>query len=337
MKKNYIILVAIFLSLFFSVSTFSQDSNLKENYDAFIPEVIFFNKMLLKSQQPGTVLTREGLEKERNLMKNIAPAKTILLPTQKIIAGPEGNIRLVIFKPDTIRAVVLDIHGGAWSVGTPENDAALNDEMARTCKVAVVSVDYRLAPDSPFPACIEDCKAAARWLVNNAKSEFGTDKLFISGASAGGHLSAVTAIFIRDSLHAIDKVKGVNMLYGCFDLGRTPSNRQVSDSAVMLNKKSIEESIQLVFGGWSMEKLQQSEFSPLYADLRGLPPALFTVGTADPLLDDTFFMEDRWRSAGNKTFLAVYPECPHAFNFFPTKMTKAAHERMFNWIKELSK
>ena len=95
--------------------------------------------------------------------------------------------------------------------------------------------------------------------------------------------------------------------------------------------------MQLVFKGWSLEKLQRPEYSPLYADLRGLPPALFTVGTADPLLDDTYYMESRWRNAGNKTFLAVYPESPHLFNIFPTKMAKAAHERMFNWIKELSK
>jgi len=337
MNKHHFFITAALLSLFFSATISAQESNLKEDYTAYIPEVIFFNKMLLQNQKPGTVLTKEGLEKERNLMKNFATVKTILIPIQKNITGPGGNIRLVIFRPDTIRAVVLQIHGGAWSVGTPENDAALNDEMARTCKVAVVSVDYRLAPEFPFPSCIEDCKAAARWLVNNAKTQFGTDKLFISGGSAGGHLSAVTALYIRDSLYAINKVKGVNLIYGCFDLGRTPSNRHVSDSAVLLNKKSIEESLQLVFGGWSMEKLQRPEFSPLYADLRGLPPALFTVGTDDPLLDDTYFMEDRWRSAGNKTFLAVYPASPHLFNIFPSKMAKAANERMYNWIIELSK
>ena len=207
--------------------------------------------------------------------------------------------------------------------------------MARTCIVAVVSVDYRLAPENRFPACIEDCKAAAKWLMNNAKVEFGTDKLFISGASAGAHLSAVTALYIRDSLHAINKVKGVNLLYGCFDLGRTPSNRQVSDSAVLLNKKSVEESMELVFKGWNLEKLQRPEYSPLFADLRGLPPALFTIGTADPLLDDTYFMEDRWRSAGNKTFLAVYPSSSHLFNIFPSKMAKAAHDQNFNWMMDL--
>ena len=207
--------------------------------------------------------------------------------------------------------------------------------MARTCKVAVVSVDYRLAPENLFPACIEDCKAAAKWLVNNAKVEFGTDKLFISGASAGAHLSAVTALYIRDSLHAINKVKGVKLLYGCFDLGRTPSNRQVSDSAGILNKKSVEESMELVFKGWNLEKLQRPEYSPLFADLRGLPPALITIGTADPLLDDTYFIEDRWRSAGNKTFLAVHPSSLYLFNIFPSKMAKAAHDRIFNWMMDL--
>lgn len=328
---------AILLPILYSATAFSQGSNVKEDYSAFIPEVLFFNKMLLQNQQPSTVLTKEGLGKERNLMKSYAPAQTILPTLQKNISGPGGNIRLVIFKPDTIRAVVLDIHGGAWSVGTPENDAAMNDEMARICKVAVVSIDYRLAPEFPFPACIEDCKAVARWLVKNAMSEFGTDKLFISGGSAGAHLSVVTALYIRDSLQAINKVKGLNLQYGCYDLSRTPSSRQAQDSAVLLNKKSIEESMQLVFGGWSIEKLQRPEFSPLYANLRSLPPALFTVGGADPLLDDTFFMEDRWRNAGNKTFLAMYPASPHLFNVLPTKMANAANQRIFNWIIEMCK
>jgi len=270
-------------------------------------------------------------------MNSFAVGKTILQPMLKNIKGPGGDIPLVIFRPDTILAVVLDIHGGAWSVGTAANDATLNDEMARKCKVAVVSVDYRLAPEYPFPACIDDCKAAAKWLLTNAQKEFGTDKIFISGASAGGHLAAVTAFYIRDSLKAIDKVKGVNLVYGCFDLGRTPSCRQVTDTTLLLYKKSLEESLQLVFGGWSIEQRQKPEYSPLYAELKGMPPALFTVGTADPLMDDTFFMETRWRNAGNKTYLAVYPESPHGLNILPTKMAKIANELMCQWIIDLCK
>src|SRR5436190_2324902 len=238
--------------------------------------------------------------------------------------------------PDTIRAVVMDIHGGAWSIGTAQSDDVLNDQMARTCKVAVVSVDYRLAPENPFPACIEDCKAAAKWLLNNEKTEFGTDKIFLSGSSAGGHLAAVTTLFIRDSLPAIDRVKGVNLIYGVYDLGRTPSNRLAMDSS-FLSKKDINEIMQLVFKGWSIEQRQDPHYSPLYADLHNLPQALFSVGAADPLADDTYFMEARWRMAGNKTYLAVYPESPHLVDVFPTQMAKIARSKMFQWIKDLCK
>jgi len=332
MRKNYLLVTAFILQLASANFVLAQESNLHEDYSAYLPEVRAFNKQLAQIPQTGTTLTKEGLLAERKTMESFSFGKPQLQPSVKNIKGPAGNIALRIFRPDTIRAIVMDIHGGAWSLGTAASDDRLNDEMARMCKVAVVSVDYRLAPEAPFPACIEDCKAAAKWLVANAKSEFGTDKLFISGASAGGHLSAVTAIYIRDSLHAIDKVKGLNLMYGCFDLGRTPSSRQATDSTLILYKKSMDEVSQLVFPGWSIEQRQKPEYSPLYADLKNLPPALFTVGTADPLLDDTFFMEDRWRMAGNKTFLAVYPESPHAFNFFPSKMARVANDRMYQWI-----
>jgi len=226
----------------------------------------------------------------------------------------------------------LEIHGGGWSSGFAALSDGFNDEMAVKCKVAVVSVDYRLAPDYPFPACVYDCQAAARWLVHNAGKEFGTEKLFLSGGSSGGHLIALTTLFIRDSLHAIDKVKGVNLMYGMFDLSRTPSSRKVTDSTPIINKKLFEEVFDLVFHGWSIEQKQDPRYSPLYADLHNLPPAFFTIGTADPLVDDTYFMESRWRLAGNKTFLATYPESPHAFNEYPLQMGMAANDKIFKWI-----
>lgn len=311
----------------------AQQTNANEDYSAYLPEVRAFNKQLSQPQPMLSLLTREGLAASRKSMFYKEPL--VLKPLIKIIKGPGGDLQLRIFKPDTIHGVVLDIHGGGWSLGTAEAMDPMNDLMARTCKVAVVSVDYRLAPEYPFPACIEDCKGAARWLVNNAEKEFGTDKLFISGGSAGAHLTAVTTLFVRDSLHAIDKVKGVNLIYGCFDLSRTPSCRKASDSSIILTRKYMDETFALVFPKWTTNQLRQPQFSPLYADLKNLPPALFTIGTADPLIDDTYFMEARWRLAGNKTFLAVYPECSHAFNFFPTRMAAVANGRMYKWIMEL--
>lgn len=127
--------------------------------------------------------------------------------------------------------------------------------------------------------------------------------LFQAG-SAGSHLAAETTLYIRDSLHAIDKVKGVNLISGCFDLSHTPSSRMATDSTLIISKKGLEEILEQVFHAWRKEQLQNPQYSPLYADLRNLPPALFTIGTTDPLIDDTYFMEARWRLAGNKTFLA---------------------------------
>jgi acetyl esterase len=331
MKMNRLFAVSLFpLLLILSVS--AQQSNLNVDYSAYMPEVRAINKILSQLPHTGTVLTKEGLQNARTVMSGFGNGKTILQPSSVTIKGPGGDMNLMIFKPDTIRAVVLDIHGGAWSIGSASNDAVYNDEMARTCKVAVVSVEYRLAPEYPFPACIEDCRAAAKWLVSNTQKEFGTDKIFIFGESAGAHLAAVTAIFIRDSLKAIDRVKGVNLFYGCYDLGRTPSSRRVSDTTLLLYKKSLDESFQLVFGGWTLEQLQKPEFSPIYANLKGMPPALFSIGTADPLIDDTFFMESRWRNAGNKTYLAVYPECPHGLNILPTSLAKISNKLAYQWI-----
>ena len=331
-KKLFIICLLIPL-LIFTNRAFAQQTNSNEDYSAFLPQVRAVNQYIAHMPQGGSILTKEGLAAARAGMLPKSPINP--QPEVKNIQGPLGNIALRIFKPDTIRAVVMDIHGGGWCLGTAADDDVMNSYMEKTCKVAVVSVDYRVAPENPFPACINDCKAAAKWLVNNSMKEFGTDKIFISGASAGGQLSAEIALYIRDSLHAIDKVKGVNLMYGVFDLSRTPSCRMATDSTLILSKKNINDNFELVFHGWSEEQLQQPEYSPLYANLKNLPPALFTVGTADPLIDDTYFMEARWRLAGNKTYLAVYPECSHAFNFFPTQMAEAANKKMCDWIISL--
>lgn len=323
--------------LVFTNVAFAQQTNLNEDYSAYLPEVRAVNQYIARVLPIGTLTTKEGLAATRKTMEPSTPAKTKLKPSMKSIPGLGGNIPVRIFKPDTIRAVVMDIHGGGWSLGTASGDDMLNDEMARICKVAVVSVDYRLAPENPFPSCIDDCKAVAKWLMNNAKKEFGTDKIFISGNSAGGHLSAVTTLYIRDSLHAINKVKGVNLMNGCFDLSRTPSCRMATDSTIILSKKALNEMFAVAFPGWSKEKLQNPQYSPLFADLRDLPPAFFTIGTKDPLIDDTFFMEARWRLAGNKTYLAVYPEGAHGLNYFPVKMAMVANKKMYDWIIDLSK
>ena len=95
-----------------------------------------------------------------------------------------------IIAPENPRGVYLHIHGGGWTWGTADEQDPWLDRLAERCGLAVVSVEYRLAPENPYPAAPDDCEAAALWLIREAESRFGTSRLFIGGESAGAHLSA---------------------------------------------------------------------------------------------------------------------------------------------------
>jgi acetyl esterase len=325
------LLIVFILCLTFSAALTGQQNNFSEDYSSYLPEIREYNKNL--KQLPDFALTPEVIKFVRKMMDK--PVKTVLQPYQKEIDGPCGKIGLRIFKPEKISAVYLWIHGGGHLWGTAASDDSLNDITARACNVAVVSIEYHLAPEYPFPAQPEDCYAAARWLVNNSSSEFGTEKILIGGGSAGAHLSALTALYVRDSLKAINRVLGVNLQYGLYDLGLTPSHRSATNATLGLNKHLLNEIMRVVFGKFTPEQLQSPGFSPLYADLKNMPPAFFTIGSADALTDDTYFMESRWRSAGNRTYLAVYPECVHGFNIVHMKISTLANDKINEWMQQL--
>jgi acetyl esterase/lipase len=194
----------------------------------------------------------------------------------------------------------------------------------------VVSVDYRLAPEHPYPAGPDDCEAAALWLVQNALADFGTTRLWIGGESAGAHLAMVTLLRLRDR-HGLKPFTGANLVYGCYDLSMTPSQRRWGDRNLVLSTPIIE-----WFAGFFVPdraRRRDPDVSPLYADLADLPPALVTVGTLDPLLDDSLFLHARWIAAGGQSELAVWPGGIHGFDTFPTALSRAARARMDAFLR----
>jgi len=197
---------------------------------------------------------------------------------------------------------------------------------------AVVSVEYRLAPEHPYPAGPDDCEAAAVWLVQNGKQEFGTQALTIGGESAGGHLTAVTILRMRDR-HGYASFRGANIVYGAFDLGMTPSQRQFGDTRLILRTIDMQQFYNAFLP--TITDRRVPDISPLYADLKGLCPALFSVGTKDALLDDTLFMHARWVAAGNPAELAIYPGGAHGFTLFPNDLSKAATARMDTFLNRV--
>jgi acetyl esterase len=274
---------------------------LREEADAFIAS---FAEDLDPSWPLAERVPRQRASMESRVLRSE-------MAVDREIPGPAGALRLRTFVPDQVDAVFLHIHGGAFFAGSPEMTDLLHEILSKELNLAFVSVDYRLAPEHPYPAGPDDCEAAAVWLLEHAEAEYGSARLLIGGESAGAHLSACTLLRMRDRHDAVDRFGGANLVVGIYDLGRTPSQRGVPERPDIITVEQLEYVAELFTPGMSSEDRRDPDVSPLYADLHDLPPALFTAGADDRLVDDTLFMAARWELAGNDAELLVYPDSPH--------------------------
>jgi acetyl esterase len=241
------------------------------------------------------------------------------------IAGSSGPLELRIIAANNPRGLYFHIHGGGWSIGAPDQNDPLLERIADVARLTCVSVKYRLGPEFPYPAGPDDCEAAALWIVREGTKRFGLSNLAIGGESAGGHLSAVTLLRLRDR-HQLSPFSVALLNYGCFDLGMTPSARNWGEEKLVLNTPAIVAfSKSFLPPGTDMSN---PDVSPLYADLRGMPAAIFSVGTRDALIDDSLFMAPRWLASGNAAELAIYPGACHGFLSLPNKQRNDAVARM---------
>jgi acetyl esterase len=246
------------------------------------------------------------------------------------IDGPAGQIALRIFVPDQVRGVYFHIHGGGWIVGSNDTWDEQLEYLGREAGMVAVSLDYRLAPEHPAPAAIEDCVAVASWLIEHAEQEFGTSWLSIGGESAGSNLAALTLIQLRDAGKG-SAFKAASLLFGCFDLSLTPSVFRAQGAPFV----SLDAMRQFTGAFAGSADLKDPAISPLYADLQALPPALFSVGSIDPLLDDSLFMHMRWQAAGNAAQLAIYPGGTHGFNSFGGDLAAAGNQGIAHFLKAM--
>jgi acetyl esterase len=237
----------------------------------------------------------------------------------RMIPGRAGGVPVRVFTPPVVRGVHLHLHGGGWTLGTAAGQDITLWRLARAAEVAVVSVEYRLGPEHPYPAGPDDCEDAARWLITGAAREFGTDRLTIGGESAGAHLAVVTLLRLGTQARAF---RGAQLSFGAFDLTMTPSMRLWGDRNLVLSTPVVRWFTDQFLPGMSLEERQAPDVSPLYADLTGMPHARFMVGTQDPLLDDTLFMASRWEAAGNGMSLEVVAEAVHGFLQYPLKVAE---------------
>ncbi len=234
-------------------------------------------------------------------------------------------------------AIYLHFHGGGMMIGAPEMSDYSSVDLRDRFNLAVVSVDYRLAPEHPHPAGPDDGVAVAAWLLANGEQEFGASRLLVGGESAGGYMAAIVALRIRDELHAIERVAGANLVFGVYDWGRSPSQRGIrpSPGLDLLDPVGIEFFTECYLPGLTDDERRDPSISPAFADLANLPPALMSVGTSDHLLDDTLLLSARWAAAGNEVDLLVLPEMPHGFMAVPGAMANLWTERTNAWFADV--
>ena len=233
------------------------------------------------------------------------------------IPGRRGGIPARLYVPtDSGPSApgLLYLHGGGFVIGSPDTHDRLTRELADGIGARVLSVHYGLAPEHPYPAGLEDCVAAARWLAAHAR-ELGIDpdRLLIGGDSAGANLAAGTILRLRDEQAPV-AFRAAILIYGRFTDEDTPSIQAWGTRDVVLSKR-VMEWFETHYVGGRGDK-QDPYLNPLAGDLRGFPPSVLVVGTMDPLLDDSRLFAAALERAGVPAELHVYPDGLHAFMQF---------------------
>jgi acetyl esterase len=228
------------------------------------------------------------------------------------IAGPAGKLRTRLYRPRGAAAplpVLAFFHGGGWCIGDLDTHDPVCRQLAEAARAAVLAVDYRLAPEHRFPAAVEDCFAALRFLaVEGAALGLDPLRLAVGGDSAGGNLAAVAAILARDAGIAL---RAQILIYPATDFSvERPSHDDYADG-FLLSREAM-----AWFGGNYVAPAQHGDWraSPILApDLSRLPPALVVVGECDPLRDEARDYALALRQAGNDAAFHLFPGMIHGF------------------------
>lgn len=232
--------------------------------------------------------------------------------------GPHGTIPLRLYKPLGVSAAALPVlmyyHGGGWVIGDLDTHDTLCRELANGSGCAVVAVDYRMGPEHPFPAAVEDCWAATCWVKDNAAAQ-GLDalRLGVGGDSAGGNLAAVVSLLARDKHQGIElPIRFQLLIYPGIDQRRGHASQVTNGQGYALTSDTMD----YFQNHYLADKAQFLDWraSPiLAASLANLPPALLLTAGFDPLRDEGLEYADALSAAGTPCRYVCFDRQIHGF------------------------
>ncbi len=272
---------------------------------------------------PLSELSPQQAREMYRMMQPPADDITVGSVENRHIPGPAGEIPIRIYRPEGSGPfpIHLHYHGGGWVIGDLDTHDADCREICRQAGVVVIAVDYRLAPEHPYPAAVQDCLAAAKWAAENAADIGGLNgPVSVGGDSAGGNLAAVVSRLARDA--GAPRINFQLLIYPVTDAAMaTPSYEENSDG-YMLTRQSMT---------WFWEsycndsaRRMEPDASPLRAaDLSGLPPAHVMTAEFDPLRDEGEAYAKRLQEAGVAVTCERYDGLIHGF-FSQARMVPAA-------------
>jgi monoterpene epsilon-lactone hydrolase len=253
---------------------------------------------------------RRELEDLARLFKLLGPVESVPVTLGSVPA------EWLVPKQALASAILLYLHGGSYCAGSIASHRALAGNLARATGVRGLIIDYRLAPEHPFPAGIDDAAATYRALLATG---FASDKIVVAGDSAGGGLSLALLLRLRDQGTAMPAA--VACLSPWTDLsGSGTSHETRASKDVVLSSSHLAQAAQLYLAGADP---RTPLASPLFADLQGLPPLLVQAGGDEILLDDATGLTERARACGVDVTLEVWPRMQHVWHFAASIMPEA--------------
>lgn len=256
---------------------------------------------------PGSWLITGRPDRSVTIIETIIPladATDLGLRIYRPVAGGPGPL-----------PVVMNFHGGGWVSGDPKQSEWWCAGISAAAGVVVVSVDYRLAPEHPFPVPVEDCFAATRWVAEHgADLDVDGRRLAVMGDSAGGNLAAVVALMARDR-GGPDLALQV-LIYPSVDLRADYPSKDENATAPVLTRKDVDTTWKLYLQGADADP-KDPYASPLFADHHDLPPALIQTAQYDPLRDQGPVYAAALRDAGVEVRLTNYVDAVHGYISLP--------------------